>query len=161
MNDNEHHFKGPNAWAIALVMVAMMLSGGAAFWIQHTFFDNSAPVKISSQVPLDTQIEEGGVYRYKAFYSKRRDCKGVGGHYRIEGVTDEGHRIDLQPFRKRVQGTWAPGDDQVATVSIEFPRSLTPGKYEMWWTWVYECDRATKQLTVISPRLPVYVVPKT
>lgn len=129
---------------------------GASMLLHKYHYNNTPPLSNLIQTPRSVVVKEGDPYPYQAIYDKRDDCQSVGGHYRIEGLTSDGDRIDLI-FRKRAKGNWPVGNRQVANVVVSLPKSIIAGKYNMWWTWTYDCDRASKQMTVVSPRMPVYV----
>ena len=134
------------------VGVAMM----ANYLISTYHFDNRKPYLNLVQIPLQSRVQYGKPYVYRATYDKRGDCRGISGYYRAEGTTNGGEVVDVK-FRKRAKGTWAVGKKRVATVTVSLPPSMLPGKYDMWWTWTYKCERASKVLEVISPRLSVVV----
>lgn len=140
---------------IAPLITALVASTAiGTYAARELLYDNTLPIaNIRQKVLTPLVSSKERVFLYSVVYSKRSDCKGVAGHYRIRGETDSGDKITIDPFRIRTEGKWPVGKNQTASPKIHIPISVPDGVYDMWWHWCYKCTKATRRLCVTSPSM--------
>jgi hypothetical protein len=117
----------------------------------NLFVDNTLAVNVRKQIVLTPIVNGDGLLRYRAIYDKRPYCDVKGGAYEIKGKTDQGNDVHVTNIQPRTYGTWTVGVSQETLSTVELPKNLPDGDYQIRWTYAYKCAGTIRQQSITSP----------